>query len=236
LYGFRAVFDSANPAPQAGKYTFVLPGTRGATDSPAGDGYATASIDADGVVRLKGDLADGAHLSQRATLSRNGDWPFYESLYSGQGVVLGWLRFVDDGTNDVSGRVHWIRPPISNSLRYPAGFAVNSDVIGSRFTSPVGNQSILEFTDGLLILNGGNLPDSSNPVTFGPNGKLVNNGPNKLNLIFNRSSGEFQGAFKEAGSTQIFPLEGAVLQRQNIGSGHSIGTNQSGWILLRAVP
>ncbi|HTD66627.1 MAG TPA: hypothetical protein VK846_08880, partial [Candidatus Limnocylindria bacterium] len=236
LYGDRDVFTSANPAPQAGKYTLIIPGTAGATESPVGDGYATVTVAANGTIRLKGKLADGTALVQNVPISKNGDWSLYDSLCGGRGVLLGWLRFADDGGNDLAGTLRWIKPAIAGGALYPAGFAVNSDAVGSHYLRPTGSDSVLQITDGLVILNGGNLPDSSNPETFGPKSKLVNNGPNTLKLIFTPASGLFRGTFKEAGTTQTIPLRGAVLQKQNVGSGYGIGEDQSGWIFFQTVP
>ncbi len=74
----RAVFKAqANPAPYAGKYTLVLPGTGnpGDTASPQGDGYGTITVGASGVVKLGGVLADGTKLTQTTTLSQEGQCP-----------------------------------------------------------------------------------------------------------------------------------------------------------------
>lgn len=66
--------------------------------------------------------------------------------------------------------------------------------------------------------------------------KLVNNGPNLLKLTFTRTTGLFSGTFKEAGTTTTFVIKGAVLQRQNNGSGYAPGTDQSGRVVFQAVP
>jgi hypothetical protein len=236
LLGDRDIFNAGNPAPQAGRYTLIIPGTPGATDSPAGDGYATAVIDASGVVRLKGKLADGTPLVQNVAISKNGTVPLYGSLYNGRGVLLGWVQFADDGANDVSGTLRWIKPSLPSSKLYPAGFGVSSIAIGSRYTAPTGIDSVLQITDGVIILGGGDLPDSINPVTFGPNSKLVNNGPNALKLTFVPASGRFNGTFQETGTTMVFAIRGVVLQRQNIGSGYAPGTDQSGRVVFQAAP
>jgi hypothetical protein len=240
LFGERAVSRASSPVPQAGRYTLIIPGATGATESPAGDGYATAVVDANGTVHLKGRLADGSLLMQNTAISRNGNWPLYASLYNGRGVLLGWLHFGDDfgggGANDIRGTLRWIKPARPASRLYPAGFEVNSGVIGSRYTAPTGTDSVLQITDGAVILGGGNLPDSSNPVTFGPNSRLVNNGPNALKLTFVPASGLFSGTFKEAGTTAVFSIKGVVLQKQNIGSGYAPGGGESGRVLFQAAP
>jgi hypothetical protein len=236
LEGGRDVFTTANPAPQAGRYTLIIPGPMGAVDSPAGDGYGTVVVDADGDVHLKGRLADGTVLAQNTALSKNGEWPVCLSLYRGGGLLIGWLQFGNDGTNDLAGTVRWIKPNQPTSKLYKAGFNVNSDVIGSHYVAPIGTAKMLDITDGLVVLGGGNLPDSSNPVTLGASSKLVNNGTNTLKLTFTRTTGLFSGSFKEAGTTRIYAIKGAVLQRQNYGSGYAPGTNQSGRAVFEATP
>jgi hypothetical protein len=236
LLGDRAVFNANNPAPQAGKYTFIIPGMPDAVESPAGDGFGPVVVDAAGVVRMRGRLADGTVLVQKSAVSGNGDWPLYASVYNGAGVLVGWMHFGDDGAADLSGRLRWIKPNRPRSKLYPDGFTLDSDAIGSRYVVPTGGDNVLPFTDGLVILDGGNLPDSTNPVLFGPNSKLVNNGPNSLRLVFVPRNGRFSGTFKEAGTTRVFPIKGVVLQRQNFGSGHVRGPNQSGRVIFLPAP
>ena len=132
--------------------------------------------------------------------------------------------------------MRWIKPARPGGKLYPAGFAVDSDVIGSRYTPPIAPENMLQITDGEVILNGGNLPDSTNPVMFGPNSRLVNNGPNTLKLNFAPASGTFSGTFKEAGTTRIYPIKGVVLQRQNYGAGYAPGADQSGRVVFQAAP
>ncbi|SPE61533.1 hypothetical protein SBV1_730006 [Verrucomicrobia bacterium] len=236
LEGGRDVFKAGNPAPQAGRYTLIIPGIEDATDSPAGSGYGSAKVDANGVVHFTCSLADGTVAVQNVALSKNGEWPVYISLYQGKGMLIGWLQFANDGTNDLSGALGWTKPNLPTSKLYKLGFSVNSEVIGSHYVAPIGTAKMLQITDGVVLLSGGNLPDSSNPVTFGPSSKLVNNGPNALKLIFMPASGYFSGTFREAGTTEVFPTKGAVLQRQNYGSGYAPGSNQTGLVIFRAVP
>ena len=214
----------------------IIPGVTDGTNSPAGDGYGAVVVDADGDVHLNGRLADGTVLAQNTALSKNGEWPVCVSLYRGGGLLIGWLQFGNDGTNDLAGTVRWIKPNQPTSLLYKAGFNVNSDVIGSRYVAPSGTNKMLNITNGLVVLGGGNLPDSSNPVTFGASSKLVNNGTNTLKLTFTRTTGAFSGTFKETGTTRIYAIKGAVLQRQNYGTGYAPGTNQSGRVVFEAAP
>ena len=236
LEGGRNVFSAANAAPQAGKYTLIIQGIVDASDSPAGNSYATAVVGVNGIVHLQAQLADNTVGLQTVGISKNGEWPVCLALYGGKGILIGWLQFVDDGSNDLSGTLRWIKPAIPTSKLYKPGFAVNTDVIGSHYRAPIGTSSVLQITDGMFSFTGGNLPDSANPVTFGPSSKLVNHGPNTLTVTFTTASGLFKGTFKEAGTASLFPIKGAVLQRQNNGSGYAPGASQSGRANFEATP
>ena len=222
----------------AGRYTLIVPGTPGATDSPEGDGYGTVVVSSSGKVSLAGKLADGTKVTQTTSLSKNGDWPLYASLYSGRGSFLGWLLFADRTGDDISGKVSWIRPAISTSDFYPAGFEVDSDALGSSYVKPAGTTArILEITNGVFTLSGGNRSsDSANEVMLGLSSKVTNLGTNKLTLSFTLSSGLFKGTFTEDGTTRKITFNGAVLQKVNDGSGYFLDTTESGRVLFEAAP
>jgi hypothetical protein len=237
LEGGRDVYRLSNPAPQAGhRYTLVIPGMDEAANSPVGNGYGSVTVGANGVVHFAGRLADNTVVAQTVALSKNSQWAMFVPLYQGKGMLIGWLRFADDGTNDLSGSLRWMKPNLPASKLYKPGFSVNSEAVGSQYVAPLGTASMLQISNGVVLLSGGDLPDSSNLVTFGLSSKLVNNGPNLLKLTFARTSGFFSGTFKQAGTTQYFLIKGAVLQRQNNGSGYAPGSDQSGRVDFRAAP
>ena len=239
LTGDRAVFHTrTNPAPQSGRYTMILPGTPGASDSPEGDGYGTAVVDGNGLVTFAGTLADGTKTAQKGRISRNGQWPLYASLYSGRGSVLGWMTFTNRADEDLAGGLSWICPPNAKSKRYPAGFGVNSDTLGSRYVAPIGvSNRILEVTNGVVILDGGNSSaPSACEIIVGPRSKVTIVGPSKLTFSFTLATGLFQGTCVDEGTSQKMSFAGAVMQKANHGSGYFLGTNQSGRVVVRAAP
>jgi hypothetical protein len=239
LTGYRSVFNSrTNPAPQIGRYTLIIPGTPGADDFPEGDGYGTLTINGNGLVVFAGTLADGTKVAQSVSISKSGQWPLYVSLYAGGGSVLGWLQFADNPSNDVSGELNWIRPPIKTSKLYPGGFGMPSAAVGSLYVAPVGKDTrVLALTNGMDTLSGGNLSENStNAVTLGFSSKVVNAGSNKLTMIFALPSGLFTGTLVEAGTTRHITYSGVVLQKANYGCGYFLGTNQSGSVLFSPAP
>ena len=133
LTGNKAVFNASKaPASQAGRYTMIFAGTNASTTLPAGNGYATVSINKAGTVTLAGSLADGSKITQSATLSQSGEWPLYAPLYKGQGCLFGWMSLNDSG--NVSGNVVWIKPDSSSSY-YPGGFTFLTTASGGSYTA-----------------------------------------------------------------------------------------------------
>src|ERR1041385_1140137 len=82
LVSHRAVFDGKSlVAPQAGRYTIVIPGSN-AQSLPAADGYGTVTVTTAGRISLSGSLADGTKITQSTSLATNGLWPLFVSLYN----------------------------------------------------------------------------------------------------------------------------------------------------------
>jgi len=112
-------------------------GSPGSTLAPEGDSYGTASVDSNGVVKVKGHLADKT-LSRRESPRRPlRQWPLYASLYSGKGAVLGWAAFTNQAATDFEGVLSWNKPVISTAIYYPGGFSSEAALLGSRYAAPV---------------------------------------------------------------------------------------------------
>ncbi|MFM1768005.1 MAG: hypothetical protein RJA22_534 [Verrucomicrobiota bacterium] len=237
VIGNRAIYSATVPAPLAGKYTVLLPGTPGAPDRPEGAGFGTVSVSSSGVITFSGTLADGSRVSQSVPVSQNGEWPLYVNLYAGKGSLLGWVYFATNNpVTDLSGELVWTRPAQAGAF-YPAGFEAASILAGSRYVAPAATGRILDLPNGFVTLTGGNLGQAyTDPFTLGPGSKFTNNGPNTLSITFTTSSGLFTGSFKPAGSTTSRTLKGAVLQKANIGAGFFPGTNEVGLITLEPPP
>jgi hypothetical protein len=225
LAGFNS---KSNPAGFAGQYTLLIPGTDGATDAPAGDGFGTVAVDKSGNVQWSGTLADGVKVSQSSTLSRTGIWPFYSSLYGGSGCLVSWIQFTNQLDSDLGGAMIWIKPGGVAGQYYPAGFTNETAAVGSLYAPPA-----LTFTSGVAIFSGGNLAlPFTNKVALQPNGKVSNQSANKLSLTTTMSSGLFNGSvvIPLTGGTLLF--QGALFEKDNAGAGFFLGTNQSGQVFL----
>ncbi len=228
-----AVFESGNPAPFAGYYTIVFPGMgpAGDPDIPHGAGYGTVTVDQVGRIRLKGALADGSKLSQSATVSQDGRWPLYISLYKGQGQLLGWLNFENPNGEDLSGSVSWIKPANAKAKYYPAGFNLTVPANGSAYNSLA--SPLLNFSSGVVTFSGGNLTENIVcAVTLETNNKVIDLSSNGLKLSLKSPQGLFKGSVVDPATGKPIRFNGVLLQEQNFGAGFFLGTDLSGQVLF----
>jgi hypothetical protein len=233
----RAVFDAlTNPCPQAGTYTLLIPGTPGATQSPAGDGFGIVTVTPAGLVTLTGTLADGTPVSQSTTLSKSGQWALYAPVYAfGRGSMLGWLSFTNTLSSDISGLLSWIRPVIPTTPQFTTGFAVTTEAVGSLYIPPANESPILNMGTGIVALGDGALVQSfTNQIQLNANNTVANLSNNGLQLTFNTGNGLFAGKAQDPVTSAYLSFKGIVLQKQNTGGGFFLNQNQSGEVYLEA--
>lgn len=233
LAGDRAVFNAkTNRAPQTGQYTMILPGTAGDTNEPAGDGFAMLTVGTAGQVRLAISFSEGTKASQASTLSKNGQWPLYVPLYSGQGSVVSWMTITNPGPDSVlGGELVWTKPVKSTAKYYPKGFARQSTAYGAFYQAPAGTNKLLGLSQAQLVLSGGDLIQPvTNQFLLGARSRVTCT--NKLTLSFTPSSGLFRGSLRRAQAPKTVSFSGVVLQNETNGSGFLLGTNQSGRVIL----
>jgi cyclophilin family peptidyl-prolyl cis-trans isomerase len=232
LLANRAVYSPTNPAPQSGrKYTLVIPGSEDSSQEPGGYGFGTVGVDTSGTVSFSGSLGDGAKVTQSAIVSRQGYWPLYVPLYSGNGSIWGWLTFTNDPESDLSGSVNWIKLAQASAKLYPAGFTNWFDAVGSVYSFTNGVR-VLSLTNGVATFEGGNLSQSiTNQFWLGTNNLVT--GSNTLSLKITTTSGLFQGGFINPATGKSNSFSGALLQKQNAGYGYFLGTNQTGSVTLQ---
>jgi len=235
LLGDRAVFSSlSHPAPFAGHYTLILPGQNDAAEGPEGDGSAMLKIDGNGMVTMAGTLADGTKVSAKMPASADGQWPLYLPLYSGTGSALSWLTFSPRAGDDVHGLLSWIKGSSLKAKIYPGGFTNECLAMGSVFTAPPkGSARVLNLSQADLTFGGGDLlVPFTNELVFDALGKIVNLSPNKLSIKLNTASGLISGSVTDPTTAQALKFTGAVFQKQNLGSGFSLGTSHSARFVL----
>jgi hypothetical protein len=233
LVANRSVFSKTNSPPQAGsKYTIIFPGPPDSLTEPGGDGYGTAVIDGSGFISFSGKLADATAVSQKAFISRNGQWPLYISLYSGKGLIIGWLSFIDLPESDLGGTVAWLKQPRPFTSLYPSGFTIESDAVGSLYSFTNGIPVLpLNEGKGEVVLESGGLAQSiTNSFVLDSANKVTS--PEKLTLSIKTSSGLFSGAMIDPATGKSISFSGAVLQKQNRGAGFFGLSNETGRVII----
>jgi hypothetical protein len=232
----RAVFDGrTNICTNAGRYTMILPGDPTSTNSPGGDSYGTIYISTSGHLSFSGFLADGYKVSQSTTVSKDGQWPLYVPVYSGQGALYAWLSFNDSTNGAIAGNVTWVKPRRDWDWYYPDGFTLNVAVTGSHYTRPPRGATVLNFSAGVLEFVGGNLSQSmTNQVLLTQDNRLQNIGSGWLRFSFSLGTGAFSGRYVDSRSWNEVQFNGVVLQDFNVAAGCFPGWDQSGEVWLQS--
>lgn len=233
--GNRLVYNSTNHALEVGRYTLVISGDTNSAVVPGGDGFASLTVGNTGNISVSGRLADTKSFAQATSLSKNGLWPFYQSLYAGRGLVLGWLSFVSRSNSSVEGDVRWINRTTGGQY-YPDGFSILRQVIGSTYFSPTNGQRVLALSnDCSLIVSGGNLSGPfTNSVNFAETNVVIAGDGGVVLKFANLASGTLSGSITYPPPKGKRSLYGVALQQQNTARGFFLGTNQSGAFLLRS--
>jgi hypothetical protein len=144
------------------------------------------------------------------------------------------LTFTNQPGSDIAGAATWTKLSQPAAKFYPAGFTNQTEAVGSlfQFTNSV---PVLNFSAGELWLTNGNLAQVfTNKFMLGENNKVTDT--NKMSLIISTSTGRFTGSVVNPATKKQIPIYGAVLQKQNIGAGYFLGTNESGEVLFGRVP
>lgn len=212
-----------------GQYTVVVDRSGGA--QPRGYGFGSAAIDAAGAIKFAGSLGDGTKVAQKVAITRDGVWPFYASLYGGQGSILGWIQL--NSEEGGRARVTWTKKPGLPGALYPAGFAFRPNMYVAPYTPPTGDAKMLEMVTGSATFDGGNL--SSNLVSriaLAPKNQIINLNGTGLTLRFTAKTGLFSGTVKKPDSNAKIKFAGAVFQPENVAAGNFLGTTESGSVII----
>lgn len=218
----------------AGRYTMLIPGAEDADSAPVGDGIAAVTVAMSGSTTVAGHLADGTAFARRVALASSGRASLFAPLYRGRGMVVGAvnLRPIPDPGSDVSGDVYWLRLAGTRPPTDTNGFLLSSAITGSAFASPaVANLPGLSGARMIFDLPAGAL-QVTNPIAFGPGTRVTNHGRRAMTLALASGSGLFSGrvALSEDGPATSF--RGALLQRQQMGGGYFVLSNQVGRVSL----
>jgi hypothetical protein len=235
LLAKRANFNAkTNPAPFASKYNLVLAGGN-TTDVPNGYGFATINVDSNGKAKIAGAMGDGTKLTQSVPIAPDRTLPLFAGLYSGKGVVTGWLAFNDsDPATDLDGSISWIKDPNPMAKLYPGGFSLSVSTLGEVYIPPTAGTPILDFSSGTAFFAGGNLDAPfSNDLTLSPSSKITNESANKLSMSFVLSSGLFNGSVTPPTGGRSFPFHGIVLRNNGAGYGYFLGSSESGSVRVQ---
>ncbi|PWU15616.1 MAG: hypothetical protein C5B50_15170 [Verrucomicrobia bacterium] len=227
LMGDRAIFDGKSfVCPLAGSYTLLIPGS----DS-IGNSYGTLSVSKTGKISFTGFLADGTPISQTSYLSKNGEWPFNNALYSGQGIAQGWLG-ISSPTGSLSGTVSWIKPFLPKAKYYSGGLTNVVDVTGSYYDRTL---PVLGFNTGDAVLSGGGLPGQIvSAFSLDAHNHVTNlSASNKFALSFTVATGAFTGSVAAPASSKPVKFGGVVVQNNGTGAGAFLGTQTSGTLVLQ---
>lgn len=234
LQADRATFGKSNPFPASGKYTVVFAGTNN-----NGDGYATASINASGLVSMTGALSDNTTIAPGAvSISKFGQWPLYVPLYGKNGSLSGWIDFTNQSvslanltnTNPApsmfsGSNVMWFRTNAFTNSLFVVGSTNSTADVAAFLASPS-----LE-----VFLSGGDLSGVlSNSVTPEANGKFIINGAGipGLTLSLSPASGLIKGSFTDSASARAATIRGVVFPQQTNAAGFFLSGTNSGLFLL----
>ncbi|HEX4086209.1 MAG TPA: CAP domain-containing protein [Chthoniobacteraceae bacterium] len=236
-----------NAAPQAGRYTLVLPPDPTVTGSsaPQGSGYAAIVIKPNGTATINGRLADGTPYSHTAHLANDGTLSVY-FVPSGApkgSSVNGILTFAATDTSDVSGTLSWTQGASTANPYYPSGFSEQMPCVGSRYAAPAtasGMQSMdIPTGPATAGLGDGNLDQPLTvPVTITAQNTAVMANPGAPNLAFsiNKTSGVITGAFLMPDGNVTRAVRGIVLQKQQSAYGFFRGLTEYGAFSVSQVP
>jgi hypothetical protein len=221
LLADRAVFDGrTSVSTDAGAYTMAVFGDPWATNMPGGHSFGSLTVDKAGRLRFSGSLADGTKVTQGTMVSKGGNWPFYVPAYNGQGSIHGWLLFNGSADKDISGRLHWIKPESGIWWFYPDGFAINSEVEGSRYSRPPRGQKVVSLANGTIEFNGNNLDRGiTNSVAIDSSNHVINQSANGLSMSISLSNGSISGKVMHPVTFEWLTFRGVVLQKYGLAAG-----------------
>jgi hypothetical protein len=229
---YREAYNAkSKPAPCAGLYTIVLPGSAA---EPEGHSYGSVKVSEGGLVSFKGRLADGTKVANAAGLTGAQLWPVYVPLNSGKGMLLGWLTFTSQNGSNIVGDLVWTKAAASKTRYYPNGFTNQCTARASLYNPPASPDSVL-LTPAQVsaTFSGGDLSsDFTLPLELETSGRVRNLSDAKSSMKFSLSTGLFQGRVVDPVSGDSLNFGGAVLLNQNMGFGLLLGSDKTSGVVI----
>jgi hypothetical protein len=238
LQAARRFFDGKTPQTSVpgeylstrGNFTVVFPARATQTglssaEFPQGDGIGTVRITANGVLTLKGTLADGTPIVTTAPIAQDLRSPLFAKLYKSQGAIAGVLTL--DSTradSDLTGdNLRWIRPAAASLKHYPNGWpsSILLDLVGAKYASVPGTRVLaglgaddLVNGNAVLGLTDGKLASPVSKTVNVTAGNKVTNAPADatFSLKLTPGTGLFSGKFKHSDNTSP-AFQGVILQK-----------------------
>jgi hypothetical protein len=239
LSGDKDVFSSAHKATNfSGQYTLTLLGAADPTIGPGGISVGTAKIDAMGNISFSGNLADATSFLESSAVSKDGYWPFYASLYGGNGSLWGW-NLVSNHVIASAPALSWLNATNSaKTALYRFGFTNPSvQLAGAPYNSTA--RPLVGLTNAIIVFSGGDLAEPlTNHLTISLTGTVkvtdLANSKHALVMTISAASGAITGSFANPANTkQIFKFNGAILQGETpAATGYFLGTAHSGTFVL----
>ncbi len=210
----------------------------GGTTAPEGDGYATATISANGTLAVKGKLSDGTALTGSLAVAEDGSYRWYLKPYKTVGNYLGGELTLTARTDDSSryeastSDFYWKKPAASTDKYYPAGFGpVGLTLDLQKWVAPTTAVSLASQlglnasgSSLVLVMDGGGLTNDDpntytlpTTLTLGSTGLITvadATNPTAWNLKVKTSDGSYSGSFtlKDGATSRKITLQGVFLQ------------------------
>lgn len=254
MTGYRTAWPN-EAASFVGKHTFLIPGAAAAdaASQPAGDGAGRITIAASGMVTIVGTAGDGTPFTQSLPLCidiahAHGPSvliPLFASAHKGQTLLSSFVEARStDGAFGAPVFI-WIKESDPSDRYYPDGFEYfNSpnqwkSLVAARYYPPGRNTNAVSWTEGTVLMDGGNLTATlSNRVTVALNKfTVVGENPNQLSLKLTPGTGLLSGTFLHPMTGRKVKFNGALLQLPSpegpMGGGWFLGTSESGYLRLQ---
>jgi hypothetical protein len=198
-----------------------------------GTGFGTVSVDSSGNVKWSAVLPDGTKISESTTLSKTGAWPLYAVPYKKGGVTVGWMQFGSQSSDGFDGVSAWTKPT-GSSAPYSSGLTNTVTISGSLYKAPPA--AFRAFGNSKVVFNGGGLSlPVTNSVIWGIDNKFKSDSSLKFSLT--SSSGLFKGTLTTGpGKGHSVSFQGVLFEKNNVGLGFFLGTDQSGTVSFAPNP